>query len=1050
MRTFIKILFWTLPVVEAIGFAQSYGIQTVAGTTVVKDGIQASSAFLREPFAVVADAAGNVYIADRSDNRVRKVGRDGVITTVAGTGIPGRLNDGGPALQAQLNTPFLLAINKNSLYIAEYISSLVRKLDLTTGILTTVAGNGRIRPVAGDGPKALQSAMDPEGIAIDSKGNLLISDGLNHRLRKVAPDGTISTVAGNGVCGDSGDNTSANAAQVCEPTGMGIDSADNIYFIDYGNSRVRKIDGKTGLIAPYLGDGFPISDNDGYPPRSTSVYYPDALAVDAAGNVYASENSRVRYVAAAGGTVRTVAGNGTLGFSGDKGSAVAAKLAFPAGVFAFASGDMLLADTGNFRVRRVTGGTIDTIAGIAITDGAAALTSLFNGPNGIAEDSSGNIYIADTYNSRIRKVTSATGAVSTIAGTGTAGSLDGRINSPDDVAVDSKGLVYFSDTSNNRVFQIQPDGTAKIYAGTGTAGYTGDNSFAKNARLSKPRALVFDKSDTLYISDSSNYRIRKVTSDGLIQLVAGNGNPLFSGDGGNAKSAGMNPRGLAVEADGTLYFADYSNSRVRRVDASSGIVTTVAGSGTFGNAGDSGKATGAYVSTPYGLAIDANRNLLITDQFASVIRWVNLTTGLIATVAGTGKVDFSGESGAATQTNFDPSKMFVEKSGTILVSDPLNDRIRRLTPLIARTLSINSGDKQSASPGASLAISVKVRDSNGYPIQGQTVSFSVTSGTATLTNTTAATGVDGIAVSQVTLGSAGSVTVRADSVGLTSVTFNLQITVRMISTIMAVVGAPQSVPPVRTVSKNGTAFIWLADPNSHILAMAIEASPPYPTVLNQTCVTVGGVKAPMFTAGASRIGIIVPDVPAGPADVVVTETCGTGNDAATAPFSVTVVPASPEFYYAQRSVDGKSYVTAVASGSAVGTPDVPAQPGDAVSISAAGLSDTNPPQPIGDVPADVAPVTGTFIVMLGGNPLPPEAVTFVGLAPGALPGVYRVDLTIPADAALGDQPITIQIGDAVSPVGWLTIGVPATQSSRESRKMEKDETRQLQRKRNQH
>jgi uncharacterized protein (TIGR03437 family) len=195
------------------------------------------------------------------------------------------------------------------------------------------------------------------------------------------------------------------------------------------------------------------------------------------------------------------------------------------------------------------------------------------------------------------------------------------------------------------------------------------------------------------------------------------------------------------------------------------------------------------------------------------------------------------------------------------------------------------------------------------------------------------------------------------------------------------------------------------------------------------------------------IGVIVPDVPTGPADVIVTIACGMGNDVASAPFPVMVAASSPEFPYSLVTQDPFYYVTAVdtATQTPVGNPQVTgALQGEAISISAIGLGATSPQEPIGDVPADMAPVIGSVVVMLGGNPLPPESVTFVGLAPGALPGVYRVDIVVPIDAPLGDQPVTIQAGDAVSPMGLLTIAAaPAPQMSRTTRTIDKDATRPI-------
>ena len=320
-----------------------------------------------------------------------------------------------------------------------------------------------------------------------------------------------------------------------------------------------------------------------------------------------------------GDTITTIAGTGTAGFVGDGGQATSAQLNHPRGIAVDSQGKVYFADENNQRVREVNGGLITTIAGTGTAgysgDGGQATSAQLHNPIGVAVDSQGNVYVADTLGNRVRKVSG--GIISTVAGTGTAGytgdggqATSAQLNNPYGVAVDSQGNVYIADTLNNRVRKVS-GGIISTVAGTGTAGYSGDGGQATSAQLNQPMAAAVDGQGNLYIADYVNQRIRKV-SGGLITTVAGTGTAGFSGDGGQATSAQLNsPFSVAVDAGGNLYIADYSNQRIRRV--SGGIITTVAGTGTAGFSGDGGQAASAQLSGPLGVAADAQGSVYLGD-----------------------------------------------------------------------------------------------------------------------------------------------------------------------------------------------------------------------------------------------------------------------------------------------------------------------------------------------------------------------------------------------------------------------------------------------------
>jgi len=326
-------------------------------------------------------------------------------------------------------------------------------------------------------------------------------------------------------------------------------------------------------------------------------------------------------------------------------------------------------------------------------------------PEGVAVDASGNIFIADTSNNRIRKV-STNGIITTIAGNGaTSGTIgvysgDGGpatsagLNSPTGVAVDALGNLFIADAANLRIRKVSSDGIITTVAGNGTEPYSGDGGPATNAGLSYPSGVAVDASSNLYIADYGNARIRKVSINGFITTVAGNGAFGYSGDGGAAASASLyGPYHVAVDAYGNLFIADGSEARVRKVSTNS-IITNVAGDAAGGFSGDGGSATNASLDGPFGVAVDAAGNVFIADWFNIRIRKVD-TNGIIATVAGTGPVgygtgSFSGDGDAATNASLNmPYDVAVDVFGNLFIADSGNSRIRKVTSTQGASLGLN-------------------------------------------------------------------------------------------------------------------------------------------------------------------------------------------------------------------------------------------------------------------------------------------------------------------------------------------------------------------------
>jgi sugar lactone lactonase YvrE len=725
-------------------------ITTVAGNDMGKfgDGGPATQASLNYPTDVSTDPDGNLYIADYGNNRVRRVNRRGVIFTVAGQGLS-PVRDGSLASRANLDVPRdVVADAQGNLYVSDTANNRVRRVDLR-GVITTVAGNGDYR-FSGDGGPATQASLDaPGGVALDTAGNLYIADQFNHRIRKVDRSGVITTVAGNGKGKFSGDGGPATQASLNYPTDVSTDPDGNLYIADYYNSRIRKVD-RAGVITTVAGNGLGLASSagfdelegasicqqaedvealrswcrtvesnesvaenirrvkdgirevggtvsrtsallgDGGPATLASLNYPIGVATDTDGNLYIADtfNNRVRRVDSRG-VITTVAGNGDPDFSGDGGPATEASLYIPERMALDRDGNLYIVDTFNNRIRRVdTHGVITTVAGngdFAFSgDYGPATQARLSSPRGVAVDVHHNLYIADTFNSRIRKV-DRSGVITTVAGNFGAGfSGDGgpadqaNLNFPRAIVQDREGNLYIADTGNDRVRRVDRSGVITTAAGTGASTYSGDGLKATQATVNAPSGVASDPDGNLYIADTGNNRVRRVDRRGVITTVAGNGDDGFSGDGSPATRASLAaPQGVAVDAQGNLYIADTGNNRVRRVDRS-GVITTVAGDGVRAYSGDGLRAPQASLNAPSGVTLDTEGNLYIADTGNSRVRRTD-PSGVISTVAGTGRYAFAGDGGPAIQASLAaPSGLAVDPDGNLFVADTGNNRVRRI------------------------------------------------------------------------------------------------------------------------------------------------------------------------------------------------------------------------------------------------------------------------------------------------------------------------------------------------------------------------------------
>jgi sugar lactone lactonase YvrE len=720
------ICFGAFSLLLALGSAHAAGtITTLVGNGTAGaggDGGLADAAQITQPDGLAFDGGGNLYVVDQSTNSVRKVNRSGVISTIAGVGAPGYSGDGGAAVQAKFNAPRGIAVDSSgNLYVADSGNNVVRMI-ARSGIISTIAGTGA-SGYTGDGSGATQATLSaPRGLAFDSAGNLYIADSGNNAIRKVAvSNNVISTFAG-----------SSTGAPFNSPRWLAFDGVGNLYVADTGNNAVRRIS-PSGAVSLLAGSSSGVAGygGDNGPATAATLRGPRGLAFDGMGNLYVGDqgNNVVRMITPAG-VITTVAGSGGAGYSGDGVSATAASLLSPGCLVVDSEGNLLIADSGNFRVRSVSGvqvvtvpaiGNINTFAGNGTAgyggDGGPALLATLNQPDGLTFDAAGNLYVADQQNNTIRKITAPTsylgpfyglilGAyISDVAGTGTAGySGDGgpatlaMLNGPRGLTFDANGNLWFADTANNvvREINLQPGLQYGVIAtvvgqGPGGYGYSGDGGLEGYAKLNGPRDLSFDPRGNLFIADTANNAIRKIDTSGSISTFVGpaSANP-------NIPFILNLPRAIAFDGGAAnLYIADTGGNAVRVVNMQTSTLATLAGTGTANFSGDGGPAAGATLNGPRGVVVDpVFGNVYISDYSNRRVRMVDRGTNLITTVAGTGAASYSGDNGPATSAALNgPTWATFDSFGNMFISDLNNARIREVydtAPTAGRTIAMGS------------------------------------------------------------------------------------------------------------------------------------------------------------------------------------------------------------------------------------------------------------------------------------------------------------------------------------------------------------------------
>ena len=731
MRTPLTILTVLLSVtLVPLSRSQSLTITTLAGSPGQgsADGTGVAARFAN-PWGVAADTAGNLYVADTYNHTIRKIASGGAVSTLAG--LPGVSGSGdGTGSGARFNQPQGVAVDTNGVvYVADTGNFTIRKIT-PAGVVTTLAGSaGNAGSTDATGGSA--RFYEPEGLAVNSAGTLIyVADTWNHTIRQLTSAGTVTTLAGS--AGNYGSaNGTGGSAQFNQPQGLAVDGAGNVYVGDTGNQMIRMVT-PAGAVTTLAGSAGSYGSADGTG-SGASFWNPQGVALDAAANLFVADsfNNTIRKFTPAG-VVSTLAG--TAGsFGSADGTGAAARFWQPQGVAVDGAGNVYVADSANGTIRSIASGVavVTTLAGSASSGSAdgAGSAARFYWPSGAAVDNTGNSYVADTGNGTIRTVTSA-GVVSTLAGSaGNFGSTDAsggsaRFYGPQAVAVGSSSNVYVADTANHTIRKITSSGVV-----TTLAGLAGSNGLADgtggNARFNAPQGLAVDSSGTVYVADTWNHAIRKVTAAGVVTTLAGLLG--YYGDiDGTSPGTGTNtarfycPSGVAVDASGNVYVADTRNHTIRRVTAA-GVVSTLAGlAGVWGSA--DGTNSTARFNQPQSIVVDLSGNLFVLDSGNQTVRMVAPagTNWIVTTMAGQADVSgYADGTGSGAQFYY-PGGIGANSAGAFCIADWGNNTIRAgVSSLSAAPVIVIQPQNQTANQGQNVVFSVTATGSAPLSYQWQ-------------------------------------------------------------------------------------------------------------------------------------------------------------------------------------------------------------------------------------------------------------------------------------------------------------------------------------------
>ncbi|HXT12950.1 MAG TPA: Ig-like domain-containing protein [Candidatus Angelobacter sp.] len=593
------------------------GLNGTAGST---DGLGAAASF-NSPFGMAVDSSGAIYVSDSGANIIRKISPSGLVTTFAGlAGVAGTNNGTGTA--ARFNEPDGLAIDSNNnLYVADTLNDVIRKIS-PDGVVTTFAGSLG-KPGSADKTGTAASFRFPIGVAVGQDGTVYVADSGNYTIREVTPAGAVSTLAGS--VGSPGVSDGTNqTARFNGSYNLAVDGNANLYVADTFNHTIRKVTPE-GVVTTLAGSPASAGRVNGVG-SSARFDFPMGIAVGSNTNLYISDsgNNCIREINAAL-VVTTLAGVPSEPGSTDA-TGNAARFNFPADVVFDKNTNVYISDLANNTIRKMTpDGAVTTLAGHAgisgTNDGVGDAARFFN-PSGLAVDGNGNIFVADTVNDTIREVTPL-GVVSTFAGAPqVSGTNDGtgsfaRFFDPFGVTFDMNGNLFVGDTHNNAIRKITPDGTVANFAGTiGTAGTNDGPNLT--AAFDFPEGLTFDGSGNLYVVDDASDIIRKISGDGSVLTFAGTALLSGSVDGTDAAARFNHPFGIAADESGNLYVSDTGNNLIRKITPA-GVVTTIGGvPGVTGSLDGSG--SDALFNSPEGLAVDKQGNLYIADAANHSIR----------------------------------------------------------------------------------------------------------------------------------------------------------------------------------------------------------------------------------------------------------------------------------------------------------------------------------------------------------------------------------------------------------------------------------------------